>query len=750
MLLREVHAHGFGSLVDQHLVLGTGITVISGPNESGKSTWQMAATTALTGLRKGRQTKADRAFIERYTPWSGDVFAVGAIIEIGAGLYRVHRDLAKGVDSVFDERTGHDVTSQFVVDGTCDLSRLVGLDRRTLPLASVVRQGEILAVTQTGGDEGDALRSFLQRAAASRSDADVTAELAIGRIDKFVKEALGSERRNSTKPLRSAIDAAEVARARLDEALEAQSAGTRLRDELASADRKLFEVRAALQQAELADAEAALATQRAELAEVERIAARLAAVDDQIVAAPVAASRAATSLNAAADPSAADPSAADPSAVNPSAVDPSAVDPRELRRLAWELEQTVPVAPASEGRLELGVPGAAQLEGAKERALLGVAGIGVAVVIVAFVAAARSWVAPSVVIALACTGLAVLVAAAFAARRARLARLQARHEEALVHDQRMRTDAVRAEHERRIDEAATVAARLGFAADPHVLTNAAERIEQIEKVVAASRIEASSARDALAGLLRGRSIGELRSALADQRAAVDALQAAVDLAGPGDAPRRPFADGSVIDLRRAVDAVVSHRESLVAQHAAAVAHAGDLTETHEDHERAVAERDRLRQLRGLTDRTRAFLDQARAEVHREIAPRLASVTEERIARVTAGRYKELRVDPEDLSVRLRSETGVWRSVSSASLGTQEQVYLLLRSAIAELVAPEGEPCPLLLDEVTVHADDERLTALLGVVELLAETRQIVMFTQEARVADWARSNGHATAGLERP
>ena len=96
MRLREVHAHGFGSLADERLVLGPGVNVIAGPNESGKSTWQVAIATALTGLRKGRKTKADRAFAERYAPWIGDVFAVGAVVEVDSGVYRVHRDLARG------------------------------------------------------------------------------------------------------------------------------------------------------------------------------------------------------------------------------------------------------------------------------------------------------------------------------------------------------------------------------------------------------------------------------------------------------------------------------------------------------------------------------------------------------------------------------------------------------------------------------------------------------------------------------
>ena len=75
-----------------------------------------------------------------------------------------------------------------------------------------------------------------------------------------------------------------------------------------------------------------------------------------------------------------------------------------------------------------------------------------------------------------------------------------------------------------------------------------------------------------------------------------------------------------------------------------------------------------------------------------------------------------------------------------SAGTADQVYLLLRVALAQHLAATGETCPLLLDGVTAQADGERTTEILDLLLKLAGERQVVLFTQEEAVLNWAR--GH--------
>ena len=78
----------------------------------------------------------------------------------------------------------------------------------------------------------------------------------------------------------------------------------------------------------------------------------------------------------------------------------------------------------------------------------------------------------------------------------------------------------------------------------------------------------------------------------------------------------------------------------------------------------------------------------------------------------------------------------------AGYGTTEQVYLLLRVALADHLTRGHDTCPLQLDDVTVHADAARTRKILDLLLKVADTRQVVVFTQEGQVASWAREHLH--------
>ena len=55
MRIRSVRIHAFGPFTEQTLELAEGMTVITGDNESGKSSWHAAIYAALCGVRRGPQ-----------------------------------------------------------------------------------------------------------------------------------------------------------------------------------------------------------------------------------------------------------------------------------------------------------------------------------------------------------------------------------------------------------------------------------------------------------------------------------------------------------------------------------------------------------------------------------------------------------------------------------------------------------------------------------------------------------------------
>jgi uncharacterized protein YhaN len=108
--------------------------------------------------------------------------------------------------------------------------------------------------------------------------------------------------------------------------------------------------------------------------------------------------------------------------------------------------------------------------------------------------------------------------------------------------------------------------------------------------------------------------------------------------------------------------------------------------------------------------------------------------------ITDGRYVDVRVDPETLRVEVRALDGHWRQATGLSTGTAEQIYLLLRMAMAEHLVTTAESCPLILDDVTVQSDAERTARIMEVLHDTSADRQVILFTQEDEVATWAVAN----------
>lgn len=162
-----------------------------------------------------------------------------------------------------------------------------------------------------------------------------------------------------------------------------------------------------------------------------------------------------------------------------------------------------------------------------------------------------------------------------------------------------------------------------------------------------------------------------------------------------------------------------------------------VAEAEEVLEVAKAERDRLEKVSLILDKAMSYLAAAEDRVHRDIAPRLATSVNRRLNSVTSGRYREVRVDPANLAVQVIDKNGRSRPAMNLSHGTAEQIYLLLRVALAEHLVTNGESCPLLLDDVTVHFDALRKVAFLNTVKSLADERQVILFTQEEQVVRWA-------------
>ena len=137
--------------------------------------------------------------------------------------------------------------------------------------------------------------------------------------------------------------------------------------------------------------------------------------------------------------------------------------------------------------------------------------------------------------------------------------------------------------------------------------------------------------------------------------------------------------------------------------------------------------------------TIGFLSQAQESVHRQVAPELTGLLRAWLPQLTGGRYVDARLDPALLAVEVCGPDSDFRRADRLSHGTAEQIYLLLRVALAAQLTAGHDTCPLLLDDVTVHADPQRTDQLLEMLYELSRDRQIVLFAQQEQVREWART-----------
>ena len=145
----------------------------------------------------------------------------------------------------------------------------------------------------------------------------------------------------------------------------------------------------------------------------------------------------------------------------------------------------------------------------------------------------------------------------------------------------------------------------------------------------------------------------------------------------------------------------------------------------------------VQQLGALLELTADALGAAKDKVNANIAPVLTARIRPWLPQVTGGRYSDLRVDPETLMVHVREPSGDYREATVLSHGTMEQVYLLLRLALADLLSTNDESAPVVLDDVTVQSDRVRTEALLDLLHQISLQRQVVLFSQEDEVLGWA-------------
>jgi uncharacterized protein YhaN len=241
----------------------------------------------------------------------------------------------------------------------------------------------------------------------------------------------------------------------------------------------------------------------------------------------------------------------------------------------------------------------------------------------------------------------------------------------------------------------------------------------------------------LQSLLAGGSLSDLQAEAGRRRQRANELAAVL----PPDSVALPNVD----DPEAHVAALRTEAQRLRGEYDLAagnlVARRDALPGVAEAEEGAAIARAELQRVEGLAigiDRTLQLLRAAEERIHRDLAPILSQAVARWLPIVSRGAYAEISVDPAHLKVSVKEvSSGQWRDARLLSEGTREQIYLLLRVAMAQHLVTTGERAPLLLDEVTAQSDSDRKRELLDVLHQLSVERQVVLFTHDDEVVAWA-------------
>ena len=123
-----------------------------------------------------------------------------------------------------------------------------------------------------------------------------------------------------------------------------------------------------------------------------------------------------------------------------------------------------------------------------------------------------------------------------------------------------------------------------------------------------------------------------------------------------------------------------------------------------------------------------LLREADQEIQSRFSPALSGLAAKYMNEMTGGRYEDVLVG-QDFSARTRVQGDtVARDAEFLSAGTADLMYLAVRLAVCELALPDGEPCPLILDDALVNLDETREAQAMNLLKRIALKRQVILFT----------------------
>lgn len=207
-------------------------------------------------------------------------------------------------------------------------------------------------------------------------------------------------------------------------------------------------------------------------------------------------------------------------------------------------------------------------------------------------------------------------------------------------------------------------------------------------------------------------------------------------ADPGVEPR--FDPAETAAKLNAAEGELSRLRSGLAMALGELKSTGDLAELSVRREAAREELDRRQTEYAALEIALKALDAAHAGLQARFSPALNHLAGDYLAKLTGGKYDKVSLTRQFEALAEEAGGLQPRRALALSQGTADQLYLAVRLAACQLVLPQEEPCPLVLDDALANFDDSRMAQALDCLSQLGEERQILLFTCHSRESAWQR------------
>ena len=191
MKIENIKINTYGNLEEKEIALKSGINIIYGKNESGKSTFLSYLTSMFYGISKLKENKEISDY-DKYKPWKDGEFSgkIDYVLDNGK-KYEIFRDFNKKSPKIFNENK-EDITNSFNTnkkEGSLFFEEQTGIDKDLYLSTIVASQGNL----RLSKEKENSLVNKIANLAGTGED-NVSYSKALKKLSSKMLEEVGNER----------------------------------------------------------------------------------------------------------------------------------------------------------------------------------------------------------------------------------------------------------------------------------------------------------------------------------------------------------------------------------------------------------------------------------------------------------------------------------------------------------------------------------------------------------------------------